>query len=66
MGAFGLAFAFTAIPIDSLSQDTPYAKAHILAICLALAAWLFGLARITGRKNISAPTKKGLMFQLSY
>lgn len=58
LGFFGLAFAFTAIPIDSLNQDTPYSKIHVLAICLALAAWLFGLARITSMNNLNSSVKK--------
>ena len=43
---FGLGFAFTAIPIDLQFSDTPFSKAHIVAICLGLAFWLFGLSRL--------------------
>jgi len=58
LGFFGIAFGFTAIPIDSLNQDTPYSKAHVVAICLALAAWLFGLARISGNPKTALVNKK--------
>lgn len=58
LGVFGIAFAFTAIPIDSLQQDTPYARAHVVAICIALAAWLFGLARLAGNKSLSPRIRK--------
>jgi hypothetical protein len=43
---FGLGFAFTAIPIDMAFSDKPFSKAHIVAICLGLAFWLFGLSRL--------------------
>lgn len=43
---FGLGFVFTAIPIDMESSKTAVSKAHILAICLGLAFWLFGLSRL--------------------
>jgi len=43
---FGLGFAFTAIPIDMQMSNTPVSKAHIVAICLGLAFWLFGLSRL--------------------
>ncbi|GEM_PF-742431 len=46
LSLFGLGFAFTAIPIDMQISDTPFSKAHIVAICLGLAFWLFGLSRL--------------------
>lgn len=46
LSLFGLGFAFTAIPIDIQLPDTSTSKTHILVICLGLAAWLLGLARI--------------------
>ncbi|RDK83538.1 DUF998 domain-containing protein [Marinirhabdus gelatinilytica] len=46
LSLFGLGFAFTAIPIDMEFSDTPFSKAHIVAICLGLAFWLFGLSRL--------------------
>lgn len=58
LGLYGLAFVFTAIPVDSLNQDTPYSRAHVTAICLALAAWLFGLAKLAAKNNIKASIKK--------
>jgi heme/copper-type cytochrome/quinol oxidase subunit 4 len=61
---FGLGFALTAIPMDMNLSDSPVSKAHIVAICLGLAFWLFGLSRmgynihlhkkIRRRANISA------------
>ena len=44
---FGIGFSFTAIPIDMINSNTQISKAHIVSICLALAFWLFGLARIS-------------------
>ena len=52
LALFGLGFAFTAIPIEIESSNTPYSKAHILAICLGLAFWLFGLARMGFNKKL--------------
>lgn len=49
---FGLGFAFAAIPVDLEATDPPFSKAHILAICLGLAFWLFGLARLGHNKKL--------------
>ena len=49
---FGIGFAFTAIPIDMAASESAVSKAHIVAICLALAFWLFGLARIASNQLI--------------
>lgn len=49
---FGLGFAFTAIPIDMTLSRTSVSKAHIVAICLALAFWLFGLSRLGYNQNL--------------
>lgn len=46
LSLFGLGFAFTAIPIDMELSRTAVSKAHIVAICLGLAFWLFGLSRL--------------------
>ncbi len=46
LSLFGLGFSFTAIPIDMQLSNTPVSKAHIFAICLGLAFWLFGLSRL--------------------
>ena len=46
LSLFGLGFAFTAIPIDLQADRSAVSKAHIVAICLGLAFWLFGLARL--------------------
>lgn len=46
LSLFGLGFAFTAIPIDMEFSRTSVSKAHIVAICLGLAFWLFGLSRL--------------------
>ena len=46
LSLFGLGFAFTAIPIDMQMSNSPVSKAHTVAICLGLAFWLFGLARL--------------------
>lgn len=46
LSLFGLGFAFTAIPIDMEFSRTSVSKAHIVAICLGLAFWFFGLSRL--------------------
>ena len=46
LSLFGLGFSFTAIPIDIQLSNTPVSKAHIVAICLGLAFWFFGLSRL--------------------
>ncbi len=57
LALFGLGFVFTSIPIDLGETDTVFSKAHVVAICLALAFWLFALARISGRASICKSTK---------
>lgn len=52
LALFGLGFVFTAIPADLADSDSSVSKAHTLAICLALAFWLFGLARISYNKAL--------------
>ena len=47
LALFGAGFMITSIPVDMLNSNNPYSKAHIVAICFALAFWLFGLARIS-------------------
>lgn len=46
LSLFGLGFSFTAIPIDMQFYNTPVSKAHVIAICLGLAFWFFGLSRL--------------------
>lgn len=50
---FGLGFAFTAIPMDMEFSTTSVSKAHIVAICLGLAFWMFGLSRLGSNKNLA-------------
>ena len=52
LSLFGLGFAFTAIPIDMELSRTPISKAHIVAICLGFAFWLFGLSRLGSNKQL--------------
>ncbi len=58
LALFGMGFAFTAIPVDIVNSDSPLSKAHIVAICLALAFWLFGLARISYLPFIESRTRR--------
>lgn len=46
----GVGFAMGAIPADFINPDVPFSKAHFVSICLALAGWCLGLARI-GHKH---------------
>lgn len=43
---FGIGFGATAVPVDMGDELAAVSKAHIVSICLALAAWLLGLARM--------------------
>ena len=52
LACFGIGFALTAIPFDLSDEGAPLSKAHTVAICLALAAWLFGLAKISSNKTL--------------
>ncbi len=53
LSLFGLGFAFTAIPVDLAMENAPVSKAHVAAICLGLAFWLFGLARMGYNPKLS-------------
>jgi hypothetical protein len=44
---FGIGFVFAVIPINLVDASTTASKAHVLAVCLALAFWLCGLSRIS-------------------
>jgi hypothetical membrane protein len=53
LAMFGLGFALTSFPVDLADSNAAVSKAHIVAICLALAFWLFGLARISYNPALS-------------
>ena len=46
LALFGVGFAAAAVPVDLDQSDSALSKTHIVAICLGMAAWLFGLARM--------------------
>lgn len=46
LSLFGVGFAVTATPTNIGDPASTLSKAHTVAICLAVAAWLFGLARM--------------------
>lgn len=52
LSCFGLGFALTAIPMEMERPDSPVSKAHVVAICLGLACWMFGLARISSKHQL--------------
>jgi len=52
LSLFGLGFALTSIPIDMSESNAPVSKAHVAAICLGLASWLFGLARMGYNRSL--------------
>ena len=54
LAMFGVGFAFTAFPIDLEDSTAAVSKAHIVSICLGLAFWLFGLARISYNTFLSS------------
>ncbi|WGK64974.1 DUF998 domain-containing protein [Croceiramulus getboli] len=53
LSLFGLGFGFTAIPMDMQFSDAPFSKAHVVAICLGLAFWLFGLSRLGHNQRLN-------------
>jgi hypothetical protein len=53
LSLFGIGFAFTAIPVDFQIEDSGYSKAHVVAICLGLAFWLFGLSRMGSNRKLN-------------
>lgn len=53
LALFGVGFAFTAIPADWEDANSVISRAHKAAICLALACWLFGLAKISSNKSLN-------------
>ena len=59
---FGLGFAFTAIPVDLGLSNSSFSKAHVVAICLGLAFWLFGLSRLGYNTNLTMKIRKRANF----
>lgn len=49
---FGVGFCATALPIDLGDATSSMSKAHTASICLALAAWMLGLARIASLPSL--------------
>ena len=45
---FGLGYAVTGVPADMADSWSHISRIHTAAICLALGAWLLGLARLVG------------------
>lgn len=43
---FGSGFAATAVPMDLANEVSGLSKAHVVAICIGLAAFMFALARM--------------------
>ena len=58
LALFGVGFSLTAVPVDFNDSDSPISKMHVLAICFALAFWLFGLARISYNSRLCNQVKK--------
>ncbi len=57
LAGFGVGFALTSLPMDMSNSETLLSKAHIVAICLGLASWLFGLARIGYNQHLKKSVK---------
>jgi len=55
---FGIGFALTAIPMDMQVSNSPVSKAHIVVVCLGLAFWLFGLARLGYNRRLEKRIRK--------
>ncbi|MCW5965807.1 MAG: DUF998 domain-containing protein [Bryobacterales bacterium] len=57
LALFGIGFGAAGIPLDLGDGNSPLAKAHVVAICLGLAAWLFGLARMAHLTSLGNATR---------
>ena len=55
---FGLGFCTTAVPVETGDGASQLTKAHTVAICLGLAAWTGGLARMTTLGSLDKPVKR--------
>ena len=49
---FGLSFALYAIPVELNDSSSSYSKIHLIAACIGLICWLFGLVRIASKKRV--------------
>ena len=58
LALFGVGFALTAFPFDMSDEFTAVSRAHIAAITLGLASWLFGLARLGYNKQLAPQIRK--------
>ena len=58
LALFGIGFAFTDFPFDMSNEHADVSKAHIAAITLGLASWLFGLARLGYNKQLAPQIRK--------
>ena len=54
---FGLGFALTAVPIEDGDAISGLSTAHILAICLGLAAWMLALARMAHLRTLGGDVR---------
>ncbi|TWT79754.1 hypothetical protein CA13_11610 [Planctomycetes bacterium CA13] len=54
----GIGFALAAIPTDLVNAEASLSKAHFVSICLALAGWCFGLARVSGLSSLNRFVKR--------
>jgi hypothetical protein len=52
LALFGAGFAAAGVPVELGDEGAPLSKAHVVAICLGLAAWLFGLARMAHLRSL--------------
>ena len=55
--AFGLGFAFTAVPIEDTVTVSTLSKVHIVAICLGLGAWMLALARLAHLRRLGSDVR---------
>lgn len=56
LALFGVGFGTAGVPIDLGDGSSPLSKAHVVAICLGLAAWMFGLARMAYLPSLGKST----------
>jgi hypothetical protein len=57
LALFGVGFGAAGVPMDLGDGASPASKAHVVAVCLGLAAWLVGLARLAYAPSLDRYTR---------
>lgn len=58
LAVFGIGFAATSAPMDLSSDVATVSTAHVLAICLGVAGWMLGLARMAHVQYVNGTVRR--------